>query len=70
VTLNTVDEEGKTPLHWAMIKTNPSLSFFRPSNLETVRLLVEAKADMTIRDASGQLPLDYASEMVSSTYAV
>jgi ankyrin repeat protein len=52
--INAIDTNGRTPLHWAVIRFNDSY------NLPVIKALVENGADVKVRDSSGRTALDYA----------
>ena len=52
--LNTINNEGKTPLHLAMKK----------GNIDIIELLIENGANTKIKDKKGKKPIDYASREI------
>lgn len=52
---HTQDSGGLTPLHWAVVK----------GNKVCIRRLVEAGADLDVKDESGKTPKDMAEELKS-----
>jgi ankyrin repeat protein len=54
VDLNIQDNEGKTPLHYAVVRG--------PRFMDLIEKIVEKGADFTIKDKKGKTPLDIASD--------
>jgi hypothetical protein len=57
IDVNAVDGMGRTALHYVCVR----------ADVEAVRLLCQAGADVTIRDKDGLTPMDYASKGASTT---
>lgn len=56
--VNTADHEGVTALHYAALPEPED----RPAALGIMRLLLEYKANPTLRDKKGMSPLDHAGQ--------
>lgn len=52
VSINAQDEEGRTPLHWAVDRAHQTL---------VQHLIQQLKADVNVRDNDGATPLHYAA---------
>ena len=55
---NSVNDEGKTPLHLAMKKGNKDI----------IELLIKNGADTQFKDKKGKIPIDYASKEIKHYY--
>ena len=55
--VNAVDKELNTPLHWAIL---PSSLADKPEQIETIRLLLNAQADLNATNVYGSTPLSLA----------
>ncbi len=51
IDVNAVSADGRTAAHWAFIS----------NNMNVLRVLTIRKADLSIRDSNGKIPLDYLS---------
>jgi len=56
--IDSSDECGRTPLHWAAIV----------GRLRTVEVLLELDAEIEVRDGMGKLPEDYAKNKVVKNF--